>query len=172
MFNIKNIKVSLKINSISLNSVLNDLERNQVLYSIKSNYIIFRKEFVYVLFKPKHLIVNHVNITKIPDVDSIVKSIDFLKSILSSQILEIKSSKVDNITAVYDMNKEIEQFKILDSFKDLYHIKFNKEKFPGLFLKVEFGTFIIFHTGKVNLVGCKDPSNLKLLFSQLLDILK
>jgi hypothetical protein len=171
MFDIKNIKVSLKLNSISLNSVLINLEKNQIEYSVKSNYIIFRKEFVYVLFKPKHLIINHVNITKIPDVVSITKSIDNFKSILNFQ-LEIQSFKIDNLTAVYDLKKEISQLKILNSFKDIYHIKFNKEKFPGLFLRVEFGTFIIFHTGKVNLVGCQDPLSLQFLFSQLLDILK
>lgn len=170
MFQIKNIKISLKIKPIYLNSVLKHFDKERITYKIKNNYVIINNKFVYILFKPRDSIIKHINVTKIPDIESISNSLNLLKDTISYLI--ILSYKIDNITAVYDYKKEINQLKILNNHKHLFNLKFNKEKFPGLFLKVLLGTFIIFHTGKVNLVGCKDPAHLFNLFEQLKKILE
>jgi TATA-box binding protein (TBP) (component of TFIID and TFIIIB) len=173
MFEVKNIKISLKITKIPLNSVISQFEDENLPYKIKNNYIILRKVFVYILFKPKNSEISHINITGIPNVESISNSIDILtKIILKSLIITPLDYKIDNLTAVYDYKKKIDQFKILNNSINNYLVRFNKEKFPGLFIKVELGTFIIFHTGKVNLVGCQNISHLQVLFEQLESILE
>jgi TATA-box binding protein (TBP) (component of TFIID and TFIIIB) len=172
MFEVKNIKISLKISKLPLNSVINQFEVENIQYKIKNNYIILRNIFLYILFKPKNSEISHVNITGIPNVESISKSIEILnKDILKSLTIVPLEYKIDNLTAVYDHKQAIDQFKILNNSINHYIIKFNKEKFPGLFIKVELGTFIIFHTGKVNLVGCQKISHLQVLFEQLESIL-
>ena len=173
MFEVKNIKISIKITKIPLNSVIRQFEEEHLPYKIKNNYIILRKDFVYILFKPKNSEISHINITGIPNVESISNSIEILtKSILKSLVITTLDYKIDNLTAVYDYKKKIDQFKILNNSINNYLVRFNKEKFPGLFIKVKLGTFIIFHTGKVNLVGCQNISHLQVLFEQLESILE
>ena len=172
MFQIKNIKISLKITEIPLNSVLEHFQNTNVSYEIKSNYIIIKQKFIYVIFKSKNNFINHINITKIPDSINIRVSIEFfINIILENFKVHVLNYKIDNLTAIYDMKKEIDQNKLADKLKTSHIIKFNKEKFPGLFIKLEQGTFIIFHTGKVNLVGCQNPSHLVTLFKKLNGIL-
>lgn len=173
MFEVKNIKISLKITKIPLNSVIRQFESENISYKIKNNYIILRKVFVYILFKPKNSEISHINITGIPNIESISNSIEILKeNILKSLRLVPLDYKIDNLTAVYDYKQSIDQLKILNNSINHHIVKFNKEKFPGLFIRVELGTFIIFHTGKVNLVGCKNIAHLQVLFEQLESILK
>ncbi len=43
------------------------------------------------------------------------------------------------------------------NFKNL---KYNNEKFPGLFVKFETGTVILFHSGKLVIVGCKTEKDI------------
>ena len=62
--------------------------------------------------------------------------------------------KVDNIIATDDFHqhlnlKEIAQRKIFEK------VKYNSEQFPGLFIKFNTGTVILFHSGKIVIVGCK-----------------
>jgi len=172
MFEIKNIKLSLKTSEITLNTVIDHFTTSNITFERKSNYIIIRKQFIYVLFKPKNNIITHINVTKIPNIDNITIAIEhLLTEILNSLNVKILHQKIDNLTAIYDQKKSIDQLAIIKKSHPLYFIRFNKEKFPGLFLKDRLGTFIIFHTGKVNLVGCQDPDHLNVLFQKLLTIL-
>jgi TATA-box binding protein (TBP) (component of TFIID and TFIIIB) len=172
MFQIKNVKVSLKINEISLNSVLKYLLENQISFEIKSNYLIIKDKFIYIFFRSKNNLVNHINITKIPSIEHIKESINFLRDKILKQLYIINESyKIDNLTAIYDYGKQIDQLNLIHKVKNTYNIRYNKEKFPGIFIKVATGTFIIFHTGKINLVGCQNPSHLPSLFNCLTNIL-
>jgi TATA-box binding protein (TBP) (component of TFIID and TFIIIB) len=175
MFIIKNIKISLKVSEISLNSVLKEIQNNKdekISYKVRNNYIIIRNKYVYILFKPKNSKIQHINITGIPNNEKIYDSIKNLtNNIWKSFNFDIIRHKIDNLTAVYDNKNQIDQMKILNRFQQTHVIRFNKEKFPGLFLTVQLGTFIIFHTGKVNLVGCKNADYLNILFKQLKVIL-
>ncbi len=86
MFEVKNIKISLKISKIPLNSVINQFEVENIQYKIKNIYIILRNIFVYILFKPKNSEISHVNITGIPNVESISKSIEINVNILDGNV--------------------------------------------------------------------------------------
>ncbi len=169
MFEIRNIKVSLTIKNISLNSVLKQINKQPISYEIKNNYIIIRDKFIYIFFKSKNNLISHINVTKIPNLMNIQLSVKILKEFIFKDLnLTILNTKIDNITATCDKRREINQIKLLEKIKHYYSVKFNKEKFPGLFIKVPFGTFIIFHTGKINLVGCQNPFHLQFLY-ELLD---
>jgi TATA-box binding protein (TBP) (component of TFIID and TFIIIB) len=167
MFEIKNIKISLKVKKVSLNSVLSVLDHERVKYVFKNNYIIIKRKYVFVVFKPKDQRIHHINITGIKEISGINKSICLLKLVNIVPIFY----KIDNITASYNHNCTINLIDILNKTKNLYPVKFNKEKFPGLFIKVKLGTFIIFHTGKINLVGCQNVCDIQLLFDELISIL-
>lgn len=172
MFETKNIKISITITKLSLNSVLNQLDESNTEYEIKNNYIIIRDKFVYIFFKSKTNTINHINITKLSKLSDIESSIEILKECVFKQFyFEVLSKKIDNITATYDKKEEINQIELLDKIKDKYKVRFNKEKFPGLFIKLPTGTFIIFHTGKINVVGCHDTSHLFKLYEELKVIL-
>lgn len=172
MFVIKNIKFSLKIKNISLNSVLDELKEQKINFETKGNYVVIRDIYVYILFRSRSFILNHINITKIPSVNQINFSVDHLqRKILKNLKIEICKEQIDNLTATYNIGQEINQLRFLQKNKKHHTIKFNKEKFPGLFIKVPLGTFIIFHTGKINVVGCQSPFHLFQLFYFLQDLL-
>lgn len=173
MFEIKNIKVSFKINPICLNTVIKSFEKNNISYTEKNNYLIIKNKFVYIFFKSGSRKLHFVNITKISCPQEIKQAIDYLKNyLLKFIILDIKNEKIDNITANFDYKQNINLYKIITHYSHSYNIKFNQEKFPGLFLKTKLGTFIIFHTGKINLIGCKDLNILPKLFQHVKNILK
>jgi hypothetical protein len=172
MFNVKNIKLSLKAEKISLNSVVNCLEQNWIPFEVKGNYLVIRHKYVYIFFKLRDSIIKHINVTKIPNVNDIEDCISNLKNVILKGIETVISEcKIDNLTAIYDAKYCINLMKVLDNNKSNFLIRYNKEKFPGLFIRTDKGTFIIFHTGKVNLVGCQSPDHLPTLFECLEKIL-
>lgn len=173
---ITNIKVSLNIQYKSLDSVEKDCLRNNLFFKKYNNFIIIKSCFIYTVFKnSKKNFNNHVNITKIKSFEELSLAIDFLKSI--DFIVIEESIKTDNITGSLNINKEIFLIDLIDSLnKNNYNeenntiiLKYNNEKFPGLFVKVKnnqknkVGTIIIFHSGKIIFVGCKTIENLKCL---------
>lgn len=172
MFNVKNIKLSLKAEKISLNSVVNCLQQNCIPFETKGNYLVIRHKYVYIFFKLRDSIIKHINVTKIPDVNEIEDCIFILKNIILKGIETVISEcKIDNLTAIYDVNYRINLVKVINNNKSNFLLRYNKEKFPGLFIRTDKGTFIIFHTGKVNLVGCQNPDHLPALFECLENIL-
>jgi len=172
MFKIKNVKTSLKIKKLSLNTVIEYLKTHNIGYIEKSNYIIIKFKYIYILFKPKSLLINHVNITKIPDLEYINKSVNVLTNeVFANLKIDIIYLKIDNITAVYNLNKSIDLLDIVLKNCEKLKIKYNKEKFPGLFIRFDQGTLIIFHSGKIISVGCKSLDNLHVLFDELHKIL-
>ena len=46
-------------------------------------------------------------------------------------------------------------------------IKYNNQKFPGLFITFERGTAIIFHSGKIVIVGCKTTKHIKCIMKNI-----
>jgi TATA-box binding protein (TBP) (component of TFIID and TFIIIB) len=172
MFNTKNIKISLRSEKISLNSVIEYLNKNLIVYQIKGNYIVIREKYVYIFFKLKDSLICHINVTKIPNFESIKDSIELLQQkILNGSDINISEYKIDNLTAIYDAKTCIDLLRVVENARSKYRVRYNKEKFPGLFIRTDQGTFIIFHTGKVNLVGCQHPDHLPVLFKCLENIL-
>ena len=164
-----NIKVSISTNSISLDSVEKHLKELNSNFKRYNNFIVIRDLFVYTLFRVGKNNLNHLNITKIKNIDEIEKVLCNLEN-LGFKIIR-NSLKIDNITGSYDLKKEIFLGKVVEKinqeekFKTI-KVSYNNEKFPGLFLKVkEVGTVILFFSGKTVFVGCKSFENLECLAS-------
>lgn len=154
---VRNIKLSVKVHACPLDIVTRRLERKKIRFRHFGNFISFTKKFSFVVFKPSSNGMSHVNITKVPKLGSPVKkSLRIISRLLKKKIV---SHRIDNIIATSDLKKKLSLSKIAqnNSIKVLY----NNERFPGLFIKFGEGTTILYHSGKVVIVGCKTVERIK-----------
>lgn len=160
-FTITNVKVSLKTSPIVLDNV--SVEKSVFIKRYK-NFIVIKQKYTYIIFKTnKQTRENHINITKIPSIYEVSNAVEHLKSIID---FVVKNSFVDNIIAIANVDKQLNLINICNSgiFKQL---KYNNEKFPGLFIKFDTGTVILFHSGKVVIVGCKTINDIECLITKI-----
>jgi len=162
MFRVRNIKISVKSEKFSLDNVIELLQESKVLLKNHYNFITFTYKYNYTIFKSGKDS-NHINITKIQDFDGINESIDNLKNLIP---LIVISHKVDNIIATGSFDQSIDLQKIVDQ-KIYKRVTYNSEIFPGLFIKFEIGTAILFHTGKFVIVGCKNNQSIKCIIQNI-----
>ena len=164
MFLIRNIKVSVKVKALILNNALSCLKKRDILPKEYCNFIIFKSNnFTFILFKRKQLEDTHVNITQIPDVVSINKAVKCLINLINC---EVNYYTVDNIIATSDLKKPIDLTQVLNS-NTFERVKYNNEVFPGLFIKFNQGTLILFHTGKIVIVGCKSIDSIQWILNAI-----
>jgi TATA-box binding protein (TBP) (component of TFIID and TFIIIB) len=151
MFQIVNIKISVKIKPILLTEVTKILTDNSIPYRKFCNFVTFSKGFNFIIFKTGAKGQNHINVTNLK-VDSDIKIVE---NILRDQFnFEIIDVITDNIVAKSSLLKKINLSEIAEK-EEFSEIKYNPERFPGLFIKFRPGTCILFHSGKIVIVGCK-----------------
>lgn|SRR5574343_23050 len=154
---VRNIKLSVKINKCPLDIVIKRLEEKKISFKNFGNFVSFTKKFSFVVFKPSSNGLTHINVTKVPSFGvPIEKCLKRLRKLLREKIV---SYKVDNIIATSDLHKKISLHKV--SQMKTINILYNSERFPGLFLKFGEGTTILYHSGKVVIVGCKTVKRIK-----------
>lgn len=172
-----NVKVSVKCEPISLHTVAETAQRHAYAVKARNNFIVLKKGFCCSLFKTKiggsH---NHVNITKIKSLSHIEKILEKLKRIKIICLPE--TLVVDNITGQLNIGTAVNLRKLITSnlqcaldkqAKDsLIHVKYNNETFPGAFFRIyqhnrKLGTSIVFHSGNIVFVGCKNMEQLQCL---------
>lgn len=163
MYNVTNIKLSLKIRFICLDTVEQILKKLNLGIKSYPNFLVFKKNYTFVLFKSKDCIQNHLNVTNIKKYENIEDAIYTLKFLLNFEVNDIFSTTIDNITASFSIQRSFKFLDVLETFKSLSKVTYNNEKFPGIFLKFDIGTVIIFHTGKCIVIGCKSLSNIECL---------
>lgn len=163
-YNIANVKVSLKTSKIFLDNVCDiALEKNLYCKNYK-NFIVLKSKFTYIIFKSKgEQSESHINITKIPTTASILEAIEVIKSLIACSII---SYKIDNIIATTNLQRHINLSSIASSGK-FKNLKYNNEKFPGIFIKFKLGTVILFHSGKLVIVGCKSVCSVECLIRKI-----
>ena len=83
-------------------------------------------------------------------------SINILNKIFDRKV---NSYEIDNIIATSKWNKNLNILK-LSQIKYDFPIKYNNQKFPGLFIKYKKGTALVFFSGKVVIVGCKNKTDI------------
>ena len=66
-FEIKNIKISLKVHATLLNNVEEKCLEKNLSFNRKNNFLVVKDQFVYTIFLSSKNNTNHVNITKSPD---------------------------------------------------------------------------------------------------------
>lgn len=167
MYNVTNVKLSLKIRFICLDTVKNILTKQNISVKSYPNFLVFRNIYTFILFKSKDKIRNHINVTNIKKLENIEEAISAITELLDIEKDDIFSTVIDNITASFSVKKDFNFLDILEKFKTLANITYNNEKFPGIFLKFQSGTVIIFHTGKCILIGCKSLPDIECLVKQI-----
>ena len=141
----------------SLRNISTNPSRNIFIYN---NFLVLKDKFTYILFKPKREEdICHLNITKIKNFEYINEAIELGETLFQGRILK-NSINIDNITATFNLQKSINLKKFYEKYSKEYSIRYNNERFPGLHFKNKKGTLIIFHTGKITVVGCKSKENL------------
>lgn len=168
---ISNVKLSLKINDL----VINTDESTHLDYFEKYNRIIKVENFTITTYH------NNPHVLHITGIKNLCENLDLaLKtiSLLSSVNLNYVKSmiRIDNITATCNYYKSkinlIILFKRIKNKNDV-HVRFNPTKFPGMTVKFssKSGVAIIFESGKINLLGCKNIQSINNLFICTLDLI-
>ena len=162
-YKIANVKVSLKTSPLSLDIVFNNLSSKGYNCRAYQNFLVIKTEFTFIIFKTNSKGENHINITKIPNLSFIKKAIEIIERLTFCQV---KSNTIDNIIATTSVSYNLNLNKIVEERK-FSKIKYNNEKFPGLFLKFEKATAILFHSGKIVIVGSKSEKNIECLITKI-----
>ncbi len=175
-YTISNIKISCIIAIKDANLLLLNSDDKDIKYF--GNFVVVRRNnFVYSIFKKKekiggrkkneeqkgsssNVVLYHVNITKIPSTDQIASSIDCLKNVIRSEY-HVVAKKINNLTCSYD--SKISPVPLLDLMKivkkaipSVKRVKFNPERFPGMFISFPSNTLLIFSSGKMIVIGGKN----------------
>ena len=157
---INNIKFGFTIKPANL--YLSKLEYLSELFEVKrsGNIATLRTEdFVFIIFTS-----GHINATGVRSTDLISECVDFFLTIFSLPYpVESIDIRIDNISASTSLARPrrpaIEALGEIAS-RHSGRISFNQEAFPGVTINLQYGTLIIFMSGKVNVVGVKKESNL------------
>jgi hypothetical protein len=161
MYKIANVKVSLKTSPLFLDTVYKSLLNQKIPCRQYNNFLVVKSKYTYIIFKTNNNFENHINVTKIPNVCNILEAVTLLKVLIKC---DITYQQIDNIIATTKHKSQICLKDIIEK-KTFKLVKYNNEKFPGLFLKFKEGTAILFHSGKIVIVGCKSIKNLEWLLS-------
>lgn len=148
----------------SLNIVSSKLEQRNIAFKSYPNFIVFTLDFTYTIFKlSKSSKNNHVNVTKIKRERDIIKAKTILSGLLQTKIFNVK---IDNIIATTDLKQKL-NLQDISNLKLCNIVKYNPEKFPGLFAKFTKGTVILFHSGKIVILGAKSNKEIRYILSEL-----
>jgi len=164
MYAIANVKVSLKTSPLFLDTVYKSLIKQVIVCKQYNNFLVVKSKFTYIIFKTNKNCENHINITKIPSVNNILEAVELIQALTECQVT---SQKIDNIIATTKHKAKLCLKDIIEQ-KKFKTIKYNNEKFPGLFIKFKEGTAILFHSGKIVIVGCKSIETLECLLAIIL----
>lgn len=164
-FVITNVKISVKIQAKPLDIVQKVLEAKNILCKTHNNFLVAKSEYTFIIFKSKFGdgANNHINITKIPNLSFIPHVILLTETLLECRTFQ---HRIDNISATSNSPQRLNLVKLVEK-KKFKNIKYNNQTFPGLFLSFNTGTAILFHSGKINIVGCKSEANLKCILSKI-----
>ena len=165
-YTIANVKISVKISKLPLDIVMNKLNCINMPFQLHNNFLVVKSKFTFIIFKPKFECIthtNHVNITKIPNLSCINDAVKEIERLMNCETFNLT---VDNISATSKHPMKLNLLQIVIDNKFGY-IKYNNQAFPGLFLKFRSGTAIIFHSGKLNIVGCKSEEDVKWILKEI-----
>ena len=138
---VRNIKISVKVDLTPLDTVTKKLQDFKLHYNTYPSYISFQDTYNYIFFQASKNQTNHVNVTRLKSEDDIPSALTNLERLIGKSIL---SYVVDNITATYTIDHCLNLDEIIPRFKS---VKYNAERFPGMFVKCsEGGNAIIFHS--------------------------
>lgn len=167
--NISNIKYQLKItNPERIENIRRHLRSH--ISKVKQSFFILRyKKATYSVFNS-----GHVNITGVTSFSSVRQSTLELENILRSKctslvIDNITSCKLLNYCQDFNLLNFVTYLSTLISIDEhsstadccIRRIKYNREKFPGAFIKTNIGTVLLFASQRCVFVGTNSISQTK-----------
>lgn len=171
---ISNIKCSLTIKTDYKwrNKIKSKCCENNISFVTRGNITIIKCGFSVCIIQKKYkndcLPILHINLTGIKDFSVIQKCKKFLFDNILDPSWQEQDFRVDNICATFSFPQKI-------NLQHLYHIfelsRFNRERFPAVFLKHVCGTVLVFESGKINILGCKSVNQIKQVWKQTLPYL-
>lgn len=159
---VTNFKISFKCSLLFLDNVLKIAEKNSIKTKAYNNFVVFKNTYQFIIFKAKKDC-NHINVTKISSRENICQAVLLFEELFQCKTFNLA---IDNIIAV----SQISNFLNLSNISKTHQVgrvKYNCEKFPGLFIRFNEGTTILFHSGKVVIVGCKTEEQIECLIQQV-----
>ena len=107
----------------------------------------------------------HLNVTKIKTIESCHEALNEISKLLK-QSIDKYVWKIDNLTAITNLNQKIDLHNLLLKNKDC-NIHFNNLQFPGLFIRKDTLTAIVFQTGKIVIIGGTTEEQIQLTLNWL-----
>lgn len=161
---VSNVKISCKAQLLNTDNISFNRDIHIKQYN---NFNVIKNKYAFIIFtKSKIRQKFHINITKIPSFDHIPKAIEELKNIIESPF-SVEEIKIENITCLHILNKEINLIEIFRNIlssefsKDIIHMRYNPEKFPGMFIKLRKCTILLFSSGKMVVIGATNKEEAK-----------
>lgn len=165
LLGVKNIKISVK--AADPVAAISDIARlhPQFVSKRKQSFFVLRPdEFVYCIYYT-----GHINVTGLKHLEDVRKSCLFLRCELSLEIVD-GSIKIDNITSCtrlrsnhyFNLTRFMTELAATskcesDSSREcrILGLCYNKQIFPGAFVRTDIGTILFFNTNKVVCVGTR-----------------
>ena len=127
-------------------------------------HLVVFDRYTFTFFKKgeKSVSDQHVNIKKLTslNIESAIKDLAWFIDAEPNHIFY----NVDNITAGSDLRTNIDLEKFILNNQDISDLmNYNPERFPGLFLRGEYGKVLLFKSGKMVFVGCKTNDQIEQL---------
>lgn len=168
-FIITNIKISFVLQT-SINNFKIKIKKNLYKkYYKKQNYILRGKFGVVTILGANY---NHVNITGIRSIKQVSKSIKIFCETFEINLNAVQNAKIDCISTTSNAPSGL-KFKILNLSANVKYEIINPPKFPGIiFKKYNSPTLIYFNSGKINLIGSKTISEIKINLLNFIEFLK
>jgi len=117
-----------------------------------------------------HLLSGFINVTGIKTRLKIEEALKVLQTHFELDSSDLEQYVIDNISSQYTGNLHSLRNRNLSalaregaSLKHTIKVKYNREKFPGLFLKTDHGTLICFSSPAIVAVGSKNDEDLRKL---------
>lgn len=108
--------------------------------------------------------------TGIKTISSIEEALKVFQNFFQLDSDDLEHYVIDNISSQYKgnlhslLNRNLTTLaKVGECLKDSVKVKYNREKFPGLFLKTDYGTLICFSSPAIVAVGSKNEEDLRKL---------
>ena len=148
---ISNVKISVVLHSsVSINHFITVAESRNVAYSLKRHFLEIKDVVSITIFK-KSVNRYHLNITGIKSLEQVSSQLDCLRdSYCPSNAFELKSYKIDNLNATFNLGYSISLDQVASQFS---MCNYNIERFPGLHIKSGKASIILFSNGKLNVLG-------------------
>jgi len=172
--NINNIKIHVRVKPLFLTQYREALINQVDIHKKTSSFITFKYDcFTYTCFHS-----GFVNVTGIKRRKDKHKSIQSLETNLNLQKKSFTKPVVDNISSNWLNKDELKKINLLviltialkhDTIKEA---KYNREKFPALFLKTYWGTILWYGSPAVIAVGSKTKKDVKYLTKVVQSILR